>query len=349
MVVDRSTVMLSLLAAFVLAVLVALGIVLARERRAYARDGKARAWTFVRLAALPLLLATVAVVVVPARAIGGPEALAAFYLALFTAAPLIWFGGHWIAGRAARPALSASESFLLAATPPAFLIAAAFLAGALQPLAWSITLAAERAGYGMAAEAPARHALAASRRWTTPAGDVVFARWQAPDDVQVERIDVVTGEQVIENAGRTLLHRLCQAPGAIVLVQPASEALPSLRIYWRDSDRRLRVSLLTPPPPPVAASTFDVRWLGDDGFDLPEPVPRQIISLALQHDPPGSFFGEEAQRYRPGETFDQSCLPPGWQGRFPLRGLRLRIDRTASPEPLWIEALRSAPATDQSS
>lgn len=349
MVVDRSTVMLSLLAAFVLAMLAGLGVVLMRERRAYAREGKARAWAFVRIAALPLLIATVAVVLVPTRAIGGPEALAALYGLLFTAAPLIWFGGHWIAGRAARPALSASESFLLAATLPAFVIAAAFLAGALQPLAWSITLAAERAGYGWAEDAPARHALAASRRWTTPSGDVVLARWQAPDDVHVERIDVVTGDRVIENAGRTLLHRICQAPGAIVLVQPASETLPSLRVYWRDPDRRLRVSLLTAPSPAEAESSFDVRWHGDNGFDLPEPLPRQIISLALQHDPPGTFFGEEAQRYRPGETFDQSCLPPGWQGRFPLRGLSVRIDRPASPEPLRIEALRSTPATDQSS
>lgn len=348
MVVDRSTVMLSLLAAFVLAMLVTLGVVLARERRAYAREGKARAWTFVRLAALPLLIATVAVVLLPARAIGGPEALAALYGLLLTAAPLVWFGGHWIAGRAARPPMSASESFWLAATLPAFLVAAAFLASALQPVAWSITLAAERAGYAWTEEAPPRHAVAASRRWPTASGDVTLARWTAPEDVRVERIDLLGDGPVLEDAGRTQMHRLCQLPGAIVLVGPASAPPPALRVYWRDDGSRLHVSTLQAPKAPDA-TPFEVEWRGDATFVLPEPLPRQAIWLGWEHDPPGTFLGGDAQLYQPGETFDRSCLPREWTARFPLSGLRVRVENVAAREPLLLDAVRTAPRADTAS
>jgi len=349
MVVDRSTVMLALLGAFALAALAVLVVVLAYERRAFARDGKARAWIIVRVATLPLLVATVAVVLLPARSIRGMEALAAFYGLLFTAAPLVWFGGHWLVGRAARPPLAAAESLRLAATLPAFLIAAAFLAGALQSLAWSFTVAVERAGYGMAEESPPPHAVAASRRWATPAGDVLYARWQAPEDVRVERIDARIGDRLIENAGRSFLQRLCQAPGTIVVVQSAGESLPTLRVYWRaPGHRRLRVSTL-PAPPPAEITPFEVAWRGDTGFELPEPLPRLAIFLAREHEPPGTFFSNEAQVYRAGEAIDQSCLPEGWRARSPIRGLRVRIDSRTSPEPIWLEARRPAATTEQRS
>lgn len=346
---DRSSVMLGLLAAFASGVLLVLGFVLVRERRAFAREGKARAWAFVRIASLPLLLATIAVVVLPARAISGMEALAAFYGLLFTAAPLVWFGGHWLLGRAARPALSAAESLRLSATLPGFLIVAALLGQTLQPLAWSIAVAAESARYRMAGEAPPRHAVAASRRWTTPAGDVVLVRWQAPEDVEVERIDVRAGDHLFENAGRRLLHRLCQAPGTIVVVQPASEPMPSLRVYWREpGDRHLYASTL-PPAPPAAAEAFAVAWRDDDGFALPEPLPRLAIYLDRQSDPAGTFSSTEAQAYAPGEPFERSCLPEDWRARAPVRGLRVRVDALTAPGPLWLEAVRPAPRTDQSS
>lgn len=349
MVVDRSTVMLGLLAAFALVALAVLGVVLAYERRAFARDGKARAWLFVRVAALPLLAATVAVVLLPARAISGMEALAAFYGLLFTAAPLVWFGGHWLVGRAARPALTSAESLRLAATLPAFLIASALVAQALQPFAWSVTLAAERAGYEMAEETPARHAVAAARRWATPTGDVTLVRWQAPGAVHVERIDVHGAGGLSEHAQRAQMQRVCQAPGTIVLVQPAREPLPSVRVWWREPDTgRLHVATL-PSPQAIESATFDVAWRGDGGFDLPEPLPRLAIWLAREHDPAGTFLSSEAQAFRPGETFDDSCLPDGWRAPTPIRGLRVRVDGPTSAEPLWLEAVRRTAGPDAAS
>ena len=68
------------------------------------------------------------------------------------------------------------------------------------------------------------------------------------------------------------------------------------------------------------------------------------IWLARASDPAGTFFGSDAQLYQPGESFDQSCLPDGWQACFALRGLRVRVDHVRSSEPLWLEAVRGAPA-----
>jgi hypothetical protein len=84
----------------VFALLMAIAVLVAvlHERRRYAARNKAGAWLFVRLATLPIGMATAAAVVIPARAIGGPEALAAFYLLAVTAGPLVYFGLHWFAG-----------------------------------------------------------------------------------------------------------------------------------------------------------------------------------------------------------------------------------------------------------
>ena len=59
------------------------------------------------------------------RAIGGPEALAAFYLLAFTAAPLVYFGLHWLAGflagLARKDALAIGLSGLLMLLVPVLL------------------------------------------------------------------------------------------------------------------------------------------------------------------------------------------------------------------------------------
>lgn len=129
--------MLALLAAYGLAVVVALIFVLRWERREFARTGKARAWRTVRLATVPIALVTAAAVIVPTRRISGMEALGVFYLLLFTAAPLLWVGLHALAGRLARPRLGTWDVLQLALLPPAFAIAAAIVAHQLQPVAWA--------------------------------------------------------------------------------------------------------------------------------------------------------------------------------------------------------------------
>ena len=113
------------------------------ERRRFERRGKERAWLRVRLAGVPIAVVTALAVVVPARAVSGMEALGVFYGLLFTLAPALWLGGHWMVGRAGRHALTTRESLWLALTVPGFAIGAALLAHKLQPIAWAIARAAQ--------------------------------------------------------------------------------------------------------------------------------------------------------------------------------------------------------------
>jgi hypothetical protein len=137
-------VMKLLLGLFAVAVVIAFGAMLRWEWREFARRGKAAAWRNVRLAAIPIAALTAATIVVPTRSISGMEALGVFYLLLFTAAPLVWFGLHWLAGRMTRPALSFGDSFQLAVMLPAFAIAVSVVAHQLQPLAVALALDPQR-------------------------------------------------------------------------------------------------------------------------------------------------------------------------------------------------------------
>jgi hypothetical protein len=343
MALSAPDVMRVLLAAFAVAVLIAGVAVLRWERRELVQRGKGRAWRVVRLATVPIALATVAALVLPAGAVSGMEALGVFYLLLFTAAPLAWFGLHWLVGRMTRPPLSFADSLQLAVLPPAFAIAVALGAQALQPVGWSIALAAERASFALAEDAPPRHVLASAQRYATPAGDVLTARWQASPEVRVERIDVVVDGQVLEDAGRRQGHRICRAPGEIVLLRAANEAVPLLRVYWRDAGARLRRSTLAPPTPEHDVP-FAVAWQGETGFALPEPLPRQTLWLGHARDGAVEFGSSEAQQYRPGESPETSCRT-AWQGSHPVAGVRVRVE-TATAEPLWLEALRPPEVPD---
>jgi hypothetical protein len=101
-----------LLALYGVLCLVALGMLVRWEHRRHQRQGKRSAWLRVRLATIPIALAT--------------------------AAPLFWFGAHWVVGRFARPPLRFSESAAIAGSPIVLAIALAVLAHQLQPLAWSV-------------------------------------------------------------------------------------------------------------------------------------------------------------------------------------------------------------------
>ena len=104
------SVALGLLLAFAAACGVAIGLLLRRERRRFAAQGKARSWARVRLASAAILAITAASVVLPARQVSGMEALAVFYGLLFTLAPLLWFGLHWLAGRSVTIPVSGSPT-----------------------------------------------------------------------------------------------------------------------------------------------------------------------------------------------------------------------------------------------
>lgn len=101
------------MAAGLLAVVVAL---LWLESRYFKPSRRVGSWLAVRLVSVLAALLAVAAVLLPARAVGGPAALGVFVLSLYTLGPVVWFGGHVLAGRWVRPALSRAESLVLGLT-----------------------------------------------------------------------------------------------------------------------------------------------------------------------------------------------------------------------------------------
>ena len=107
---------------------VALGI--RAEGRWFGEHGKRRSWLLLRISSIPITISTFGFVILVTRLIGGPDVLKVWYIMLFTAAPVAYFGQHWIAGRWLMPRLSGGESawiafsgLLAVALPPAMIVA----------------------------------------------------------------------------------------------------------------------------------------------------------------------------------------------------------------------------------
>ena len=131
-----------MLVSLILLCLVALPLLLRWERGRFQALGKGAAWLPMRVASVPIAALTAALVVLPARAVPGMEALAVFYGLLLVVAPLFWFGAHYVVGRLVRPALLFEESARIAALPVVAVIGIALLSQWLQPLVWSVWRAA---------------------------------------------------------------------------------------------------------------------------------------------------------------------------------------------------------------
>lgn len=127
-----------MLVLFAVAALIGLVFVLRWERQQFLKRGLRGSWLIVRLCTIPTALATAALVVIPARSTAGMEGLAVIYLLLFTAAPLFWFGAHWVAGKLARPPLSFADSARIAVSPLAYAFVVAMAAPTLQSVAWTV-------------------------------------------------------------------------------------------------------------------------------------------------------------------------------------------------------------------
>lgn len=123
---------------FAAAALIGFVYVVRWERRQFVARGLASSWLKVRLASIPAALLAAVLVVVPARSTSGMEGLAVFYLLLLTAAPVFWFGAHWVVARLARPQLSFADSARIAGLPLAYALALALVAPTLQSFAWSL-------------------------------------------------------------------------------------------------------------------------------------------------------------------------------------------------------------------
>ena len=128
----------AMLILFAAAAFVGFVYVIRWERSQYVARDRGDSWLKVRLSSIPVGLLAGAIVVIPAHATSGMEALAVFYLLLFIAAPILWFGMHWAVGRLSKPQLTFADSARIAALPLAYALALAALAPTLQSIAWAL-------------------------------------------------------------------------------------------------------------------------------------------------------------------------------------------------------------------
>jgi hypothetical protein len=311
-----------------LVALLAIFLALRAERRRFAFRGKAGAWLWVRLSSFPIAGLAAAAVILPARAIGGPEALAAVYLLAFSLGPVIYFGLHWLAGRVATPALSAGESASIGGSGLLIVALPAMLASMASPWVYQLGLDAQEAKRSLATEAPLAHRILDRRRFLLPdIGEVLTEHWQAPPGVKVERIEWELKGQYLQ-IGDSTGSILCRDGEDVHVFRHAAGPAPRWRMYWRDGSDRLHRSDWTSPPPEAGthAEALAPGWT-QDGFSLPVRIPHNFV-LVERRWATGKVLQSGALDGQPPPSQGGTCLPPVFRnrdGESVVTGVSIRI------------------------
>jgi hypothetical protein len=325
---------------------IAIAGLLVLEQRAFAARGKAGSWRWLRLASLPILAVTALVVVLAARAVSGALALAVFYLALFTVAPMLWFGLHVLFGRWLSPRMSRGESTWVALTGLAILGLPPLVLGALQSPLYRLELGLDKARRDAMDEVPLAHRMSPVRRLSLgDAGDIHAQTLSAPPGVTVDRIDAQGGELWSDTA--TQMHAyFCRAGEDLHLAWPVGSTVPPLRLYWHGDDGVGRRSEFRTGDPAHAlpAEEFTVAWR-DDGVDLPVPVARSRVQFGWVTD--GVEVFRPAETLQRDENLVDDCVMRGyrrdaWRTEGPVQRLRLILHPARAGAPLLYTASRDA-------
>lgn len=301
--------------AVLLAILAAIGLLLFWERRYFGQHDKAGSWLELRLLSLLLLLPlTVGVILVPARAISGPEALAYFYLALFTAGPLVWFGGHMLCGRLVRPAFSRGESLFMALSGLLVVFIPAIAISFAQGPIFLASRGVQETAFRMAGQVPLAHKVESPQRFTLPGAGIVHTQSLiAPPGIHLERIDLKSGEGWFDTKGMTQ-YTFCRDGENLHLMWSVREPPPVLRLYWRQPDGKraqAEFSTATSAMTHAEVQEFTIAFR-TDGLDPPVPIPRSRASVAY-FLAGGKLYFDLLNPLQPGETFDNDCIMPGYK------------------------------------
>lgn len=298
-----------------LAALLLIGLALSAERRRFAARGKAGAWLWVRLASLPVALLAAGAVFVLARAVSGPEALAAFYLSMFTLGPLIYFGLLWLAGRMATPALSAGESASIGGSGLLMVILPALLASMAPPWVYKLELGAQQVQRDLAAEHPIPHRIQNRQHFLLPdIGEVLSEHWQAPPGIRVERIEWELGGQYLQT-GDSTGSIVCRDGEDFHVFRSAAAPAPRWRMYWRDAADALQRSTWTEAPADAARPAIDLvpAWTAD-GFSLPVRIPHHLV-IVERRKASGQVLRADALEGQAQRSPSDTCLPPAYRNR----------------------------------
>lgn len=298
-----------------LGALLFVGLALRAERRRFVARGKAGAWLLVRLASLPIGLLAAGAVIVLARAVSGPEALAAFYLLMFSLGPIVYFGLHWLVGRMATPALGARESASIGGSGLLMVILPALLASMASPWVHQLGQGAQQARRGMAAETPLAHRILEPRRFLLPdLGEVLAEHWQAPPGVKVERMEQELGGQYLQT-GNSTGSILCRDGEDFHIFRLAAGPAPRWRMYWRDAADSLHRSDWASAPPETTTQAVALApvWT-KDGFAFPVRIPRDFVTVERRWAT-GKVLQSAALEGQPLPAPTDTCLSAAYRNR----------------------------------
>ncbi len=305
----------------VAAALAALMVVLLwLESRFFARSGRTGSWAAVRMASLVAAPLAVMVLFLPARAVSGMEGLAVFYLSMFTATPLVWFGTHLWAGRSVRPALSRAESLALAVSGLLLLAipGTAFFAAQrpLQDAARAIGKLREVP----ADNPPLEHHIRPVVAYQLAGVGLVYAQsLTGAPDTRLVRVEQRQGGQW-PSTPLGWHPSWCTEGNDIHLLWSAQEPPPYLRIHWAQSNGALVRSEFTPALPAaatVAPTPFEVV-LRPDGLDPVAPIARVRMYLVLHKAGEQPFTQILSNSVEAGEKRTTDCVRQGF-GVWPQR------------------------------
>lgn len=151
---------------------------------------------------------------------------------LFTLAPLLWFGGHVLAGRWQRPRLSDGESLFLASSGLAIAGLLAFAVTLVQGPIFQASQGRWSPGVAAADERPLAHRASPPRLFELPgAGKGAAQSLLAPAHFRLERIERQTGGGWYDVAGLTQPD-LCRDGQHLHLLWSVREQAPRLRLSW---------------------------------------------------------------------------------------------------------------------
>jgi len=302
-----------------LGALLLVGLGLRAERRRFAARGKAGAWLTLRLASLPIGLLAAAAVWLPARAVGGPEALAALYLLMFSLGPAVYFGLHWLVGRMVAPALSAAESASIGGSGLLAVIFPAILASMASPWVQRLGQDLQQARRAMTPESPLAHRIQRHQRFLLPdIGEVLTEHWQAPPGVTVERVEWELGGQYLQ-AGDSTGSILCRDGEDFHVFRLAAEPAPRWRMYWRDGSgsphrsdwASTPAAAATPAAAPALALT--PAWT-PQGFAFPVRIPRNFVMVERRWAS-GKVLQSDALDGQSLPAVTDTCLAPVFPNR----------------------------------
>jgi len=293
----------AVLALLALAVII---VAIVAERRWFAARGKAGGWAWVRIASLPIAAGTAAAIFLPARAVGGPEALAAFYALMVTAGPLVWFGLHWLAGLIVHPRLTRAESMRVALSGLLMLLGPALAASMASPGVYELSRTVARMRVETARPAPLPLVVAERGRFAIEGiGELWAERWQVPGDVAIERIDLRTRDDYVQADYPSSIY-ICRSGPDVHMLWHAAAPPPKWRLYWKGADGRRAQSDWSGSLPPGPATPVVIEWL-PDGFALPLRLPMDMLSLAFVNANGREIGAAVRNAFDAGNT--DNCMP----------------------------------------